>query len=617
MRNKNHNLQEIMISRRSLLKAGTIGVAAAALPFKLKSEVLSNVPQYFVEVARQKSSQTHHIPTNYTAKPLLKWGDDLFEASPFIAAQITPKSQSRAFGFNNDFIAYMPINASSSHGLLCVNHEYCDPELMFSSQALQSLSEKDFDAELARRSEIEMQAHGCSIVEIKRIRGNWQIIVGSSYNHRITAKTKMRITGGAAGVAEMQTSYDATGKLAIGTVGNCSGGTTPWGTVLTAEENFDVYFNGSQQTINKPQYKAYGIGTKSLYHWHKIDKRFDLEAEPNEPNRFGWIVEYNPYDKTSIPRKLTSLGRFKHECARVHVNHDGRLVVYSGDDEMLEYLYRYVSHGKYVAGDNEHNYRLLDEGDLYVARFAEDGTMQWLLLRYGENDLTAAKHFYSQADVLINARNAGDVVGATPMDRPEDIDIHPKTGAVYVSLTMNNDRQHSNPANPRINNTTGHILQLNPPNGDHTADSFTWEPFLLGGDPEIAANAAYYKNPPSVNGWLANPDNLAFDNAGNLWVGTDGQQKSVGFNETLYMIETTGEKAGSPRAFLTAPIGAEVTGHCFTPDNQTLFVSIQHPAEGSCFDEPSTRYPDFNPQNPPRPCVLAINHIGGKTIGHG
>jgi secreted PhoX family phosphatase len=620
MRNKNQTLEQIMLSRRSFLQAGGVGIVLAALPLKLNAKNnCENYAGYFNEVMRTKTSQTVRIPLNYSAKPLLKWGDDLQQKGVFDASAITPDSQAQAFGYNNDFIAYMPINGSSLHGLLCVNHEYCSSDLMFSPNILQGLQGAALEAELERRAQIEMMAHGCSVAEIRRIRGEWQFVRGSAYNHRITAHTKMRITGAAAGDSLMQTSADKTGSVAYGTLGNCSGGTTPWGTVLTAEENFDVYFYGDAKTISKPEYQAYTIGKKSLYNWHKIDSRFNLDIEPNEPNRFGWIVEYNPYDKTVTPRKLTSLGRFKHECARLHVNYDGRIVIYSGDDEMFEYLYRYVSHHKYVAGDDAHNARLLDEGDLYVARFEADGSLRWLPLRYGEGGLTPQNGFNSQAEVLINARRAGDVVGATPMDRPEDIEIHPVSSAVYVSLTMNIERGQTNAANPRKNNAMGHILQLNPKQTnagfDHASEYFTWQPFLLGGDPANREQGAYYQNQPSENGWLANPDNLAIDNAGNLWVATDGQQKSLGFNETLYMVATHGEKLGAPRAFLTAPIGAEVTGHCFTPDNRTMFVSIQHPAEGSNFDAPSTRFPDFNAANPPRPCVLAINHIDNKIIG--
>ncbi len=615
MHAKQQTLQQIMISRRQFLQMSSLGIAATAIPASLKA---ADKKQLGFAETPKNNDITHHIPKNYTAKPILMWGDNLWQAKPFDASAITAESQAQSFGYNNDFIAFMPLpkgSNPSTRGLLCVNHEYTNSELMFSSARLASITSFE-------KSDIEMAAHGCSVVEVRRIKGEWQAIISSKYNRRITANTPMRISGGAAGNAAMRTKADASGMLALGTLGNCSGGVTPWGTVLTAEENFDGYFADLSGTPNDEYtaaYKRYGVGEEPRYQWCRSHPRFDLSHAPNEPNRFGWVVEYNPYDPASTPIKRTSLGRFKHECARVHLNYDGRIVVYSGDDQMFEYLYRYVSNAKYVADNDAHNARLLDDGVLSVAQFHADGTLKWLPLIYGEGGLDKSNGFASKADVLIHARKAGDVVGATKMDRPEDIEINPFTGAVYVSLTMNIEREHTNPANPRAHNKMGHILQLNPMQSlagfDHAAEQFTWQPFLLAGNPDDASHGAKYQNAPSKHGWLANPDNLAIDGRGNLWVATDGQQKSVGYNEGLYATPTHGAEAGKPKCFLSAPVGAEVTGPCFTPDCTTLFVSIQHPAEGSSFDAPSTRYPNFNANTPPRPCVLAIMHKNGKVIG--
>jgi secreted PhoX family phosphatase len=619
-------LQQIMLTRRSFLQASAVMMAGSALPISVKAATHEE-NLGFAEIAKNNDI-THHIPQNYTAKPILKWGDflggdDLVQNKPFDAQTLNANSQAKSFGYNNDFIAFMPlpkVSSSSTHGLLCVNHEYTNSELMFSSKRLAEISHSE-------KSAIEMAAHGCSVVEVQRIKGEWQMVQGSQYNRRITATNLMQIKGNAAGDVKMRTEADNQGRLSLGTLGNCSGGTTPWGTVLTAEENFDFYFAGNPKAEYAAAYKRYGVGAKPLYQWHKSDKRFDVSVEPNESNRFGWIVEYDPYNPQSTPIKRTSLGRFKHECARTHVNYDGRIVVYSGDDEMFEYLYRYVSHDKYIAGDDAHNATLLDEGELSVARFNADGTLTWLPLVHGKGGLDKANGFHSQADVLINARGAGDVVGATPMDRPEDIEIHPHTGAVYVSLTMNVEREEPNSVNVRAHNKMGHILQLNPSDSlagkDHAAEIFTWQPFLLAGNPDEVTHGAKYQNAPSKHGWLSNPDNLAIDAKGNLWVATDGQQKHINANEGLYAAPTHGKDAGKPKCFLTAPIGAEVTGQTFTPDCKTLFVSIQHPAEGlhldgktkSNYDNPSTRYPDFKPNIPPRPCVLAITHNGDKIIG--
>ncbi len=640
---KNHSsqptLQQTMLSRRQFLQGAAIGLAATSIPASLSaaSTNAKNQSLNFTEIAKN-NDVTYHLAKNYSAKSLLSWGDNIINndiigdnSKSFDASALTATTQAKSFGFNNDFIAFMSLpqgSNSSNHGLLCVNHEYTNSELMFSTARLDTIK-------IAEKNAIEMNAHGCSVVEVKYISKQWHIIHNSRYNRRITASTPMNIAGLAAGDAQMRTTLSPDGKTAQGTIGNCSGGTTPWGTVLTAEENFDAYFAGSPKPENKRSYQRYGIAKKSPainhYQWHKTDSRFDLGVEPNEPNHFGWLVEYNPYDPLSTPIKRTSIGRFKHECAKLHVNYDGKIVVYSGDDEMFEYLYRYVSNGKYIAGDATNNNKLLDDGVLSVAQFHADGTLKWLPLIYGKGGLNEANGFASQADVLINTRKAGDVLGATPMDRPEDIEIHPFTGAVYVSLTMNIEREHTNPANPRLHNKMGHILQLNPKQislankniSDHTANIFTWQPFLLAGNPDDATHGAKYQNQPSKHGWLANPDNLSIDGAGNLWVATDGQQKTIGFNEGLYAMKTVGAQTGKPKCFLTAPIGAEVTGPCFTPDFKTLFVSIQHPAEGlhpdgktkSTYDNPSTRFPDFNLTTPPRPTILAITHINGKIIG--
>jgi uncharacterized protein len=591
--------------------------AANALTSTTALKAASASTLTFTEIAK-RTSVTHAIAEGYAADVLIRWGDPLFDTTPFDPAHVTATRQAQQFGYNNDFLAYLPISRGgkeSDHGLLAVNHEYTNRSLMFSG--LTRETEKDHINIPQARA--EMEAQGCSVVEVKRTAAGWEYVPASRYNRRITATTPMLFSGEAAGDDALKTSYDPTGTRPIGTMANCAGGVTPWGTVLTCEENFDYCFAGEAKESHRKMYQRYQVGTESWYHWHHADKRFDLGKEPNEPNRFGWVVEYDPYDPTSTPIKRTALGRFKHECATTTLAPDGRVVVYSGDDEPFEYVYRFVSRDRYEPNNLAANRNLLDAGELSVARFNADGTVEWLPLVHGTAGLTAENGFASQAEVLIYARKAADMLGATPMDRPEDVEVNPTTGTVFVSLTKNADRVMTDAANPRAENIYGHILELTPPmregGHDHAARTYQWDVFLKGGNPDVASDGAYYQAPVSEHGWLANPDNVAFDGLGRIWICTDGQAGSIGMCDGLYAAQCVGEQKGATRLFFTAPARAEVTGPAFTPDSKTLFLSIQHPAEGASFDNPSTRWPEFTDGMPPRPSVLAITHHKGGVIG--
>jgi hypothetical protein len=624
-------LQEVMeqrrLTRRGFLRGGVALVGTAALATTLKagsalsaisakSHTISSLT--FPEIAKTLST-THSLARGYDLNVLIRWGDDLFDTAPFDPEHVTAELQAQQFGYNNDYIAYMPLpkgSGSSTHGLLCVNHEYTNRALMFSG--LTRETEKDTISIPQARA--EMEAQGASVVEIKRSAKGWEYVVGSPYNRRITVTTPMRFSGAAAGHEALRTAADPEGMNPIGTMANCAGGTTPWGTVLTCEENFDYCFAGEVQPSHKAMVDRYHIGEESWYHWHHADPRFDLAKEPNEPNRFGWVVEYDPYDPTFVPVKRTALGRFKHECATTALCPDGRVAVYSGDDEPFEYLYRFVTARAYQPNHPTANRDLLDEGELSVARFDADGTMEWLPLVFGQRGLTPENGFNSQAEVLIYARKAGDLLGATPMDRPEDVEPNPVTGSIFVSLTKNADRVMTNAANKRPHNAFGHMLELMPPRTkqgatDHSARTYRWEEFLRGGNPAVAAHDAYYQHPPSKEGWLTNPDNIAFDGAGRMWICTDGQQSAIGKCDGVYAAECQGAKKGATRLFFSVPTGAEVTGPAFTPDGTTLFLSVQHPAEGSNMDNPTTRWPQFEEGMPPRPSVVAITHKKGKVIG--
>jgi secreted PhoX family phosphatase len=293
--------------------------------------------------------------------------------------------------------------------------------------------------------------------------------------------------------------------------------------------------------------------------------------------------------------------------------------VYSGDDEMFQFLYRFMSAKPVHPTDRAANKHLLDDGTLYAARFDEH-RLTWLPLVYGRGPLTRKNGFFSQADVVIEARRAAELMGATPMDRPEDVETSPVTGKVYVSLTNNKKRTEPNPANPRVANPHGHVLELTPPVvagvTDHGAERYDWDFFLLGGNPKDRTHSARAHPDVARQGWLSCPDNLAFDPKGRIWIATDGMSK-VGVSDALYATDCEGPGRALTKRFFAVPRGAEVTGPSFTPDGTTLFVSVQHPGdeEGSTFLAPSTRWPDFRDDMPPRPAVVAIRRKDGGAIG--
>jgi hypothetical protein len=576
----------------------------------------------------------HHVAPGYTARALIRWGDPIFADAPdYAPSGLTPAAQARQFGYNNDFLAYMPLplgSSNSENGLLFVNHEYTNPNLMwvgFGSRGDQGRMTRE-------QVEIDMNAHGLSVVEVRRQGGAWSIVKDSRYNRRfVTVATEYRVSGPAAGHARMKTSADPSGMKVFGTLNNCAGGVTPWGTILTGEENFNGYFNGdAAKTPEARNHRRYGVQAWMGNVWGNFQDRFNVEKEPNEPNRFGWIVEVDPYDPQSVPVKRTALGRFKHEGGTCFVGRDGRVAVYSGDDERFEYVYRFVTAGRYNPTDRNANRSLLDEGVLSVARFNADGTLDWLPLVHGQGPLTAANGFASQADVVIEARRAADLLGATPMDRPEDVEPNPVTGRIYVACTHNdrrkaaddaNARERANGPNPRAGNIAGQVVELIAPGGegaqgDHSADQFRWEMFILCGNPASDPSARYGEG-TSANGWLAAPDNFAFDAKGRIWIATDGfpTQGRPAAADGLFGADTTGPGRAVTKRLFAAPRGAEVCGPCFTPDGRTVFLAIQHPGEerDSTFESPSTRWPDFRPDTPPRPSVLAVTKDDGGEIG--
>jgi secreted PhoX family phosphatase len=623
------------LGRRDILK-GALGVAAMAAtvsPLALASASRAqadSASRYRFDEVEAGVDKTHHVAAGYDADILIRWGDPVLPGSPaFDPAKQTAAAQRAQFGYNCDFIGYFPMPGAASpsrHGLLAVNLEYTTEELMFPGLKRQDVRGVMFADMTRDLVDIEMAAHGGAVIEVRRgDDGKWQVVSGSKYARRIDASTPMDITGPAAGHARLQTSADPSGRRVSGMLNNCAGGVTPWGTWLTCEENFHGYFHGKLDGAHPEarNHKRYGV-PGNWYAWGKFHDRFDVTKEPNEPNRFGWIVEIDPFDPNATPKKRTALGRAKHEGAAGVVNSDGRYVIYSGDDERFDYVYRFVTNARVDLTNPQANRDILDDGVLSVARYNADGSVDWLPLVHGQGPLTAENGFVSQADVLIELRRAGDLVGATKMDRPEDVEASPTTQKVYVILTNNGNRkpEQVDAANPRANNRFGHIIEMIPPGGDHAAAQFRWEMLVRCGDPAVAEVGATFSSDTTRNGWFGMPDNAAFDSSGRLWVATDGNSKrATGRTDGLWGVETEGARRGTSRLFYRVPVGAELCGPCFTPDDETLFVAVQHPAEGesageaSSFEEPITRWPDFKPDMPPRPSVVAITKRGGGKIG--
>lgn len=612
------------LSRRNLLKGATVGLAMfCAGSLRGPQSVGAQPSAGFVPVTPSREDKLF-VPSGYAYTVLLRWGDPLFAGVPdFDPLAQTAAKQAQQFGYDCDFVGFLPLpqgSDSSTRGLLGVNHENARWPLMHAgwNQAGWTGAE----TKTQEMVEIEIAAHGFSVVEVMRgSRGEWVYVKDSPFNRRITGLTPMVIRGPAAGHPLMQTTADPRGLQVMGTLNNCAGGVTPWGTVLTGEENIQNYFTGKPEDVADPTlqriHKRYGIGT-GRYGWDRFHARFDMQKEPNEANRFGWIVEIDPYDPQSLPVKHTAMGRMAHEGATIILSRDGRPVAYMGDDARFEYLYKFVATGRYDPHDRQANMRLLDSGTLYVANFHDDGSGEWLSLTFGEGPLTEAKGFGSPAEVVINARGAADLLGATKMDRPEDVEPNPMTGKVYGAMTGNDRRkpEQVDKANPRPTNKFGHIIELVEEGGDHTATRFRWEIFILAGDPKSPDHKAYYQGRTDVSP-LATPDNLAFDDSGRMWVATDGVDETLGPNDGVWVVDTEGPERGRARQFLSSPVGCEVCGPAFTPDNRTFFVAIQHPGfdDKVTYDKPWSRWPDYRPDMPPRPSVVAIYRADGGKVG--
>ena len=655
-------------SRRSMLKSGAalglLGVFGSALTACGGSSAPAAGSIGFKAVATS-SGDAIVVPEGYTADVMYRWGDPITATAPAFKgdASETWREQEVQAGDNHDGINFFPFPGTdgSSRGILAMNHEYINPEYFHNVANFNK-------PEIPDNTKKQVAGHGVSVIEVQRnAAGKWEYVKNSTYNRRITGYTPMTLTGPAAGHDLLKTAADATGTEVLGTLNNCGAGQTPWGTFITCEENFNGYFgtDAAGWTPDTLQ-NRYGLAAAGFgYGWHKGDPRFDLAVNPNEPNRFGWVVEIDPYSPTSKPKKRTALGRFKHENAECVLSKTNKAVVYTGCDERNEYLYKFVSTGTYDAANKASGANLLDAGILYVARFDagtvvgdNQGTGAWLPLVHGQNGLTAENGFANQAEVLIKARQAADRVGATMMDRPEWVAANrTKPGEVFLACTNNNRRGSAatpssnnvngsttagsarpalDEANPRAVNNWGHVIRINEMGADAAALTFNWDIFVIAGNPALEGAKKGSSNIDASNTFNS-PDGIQVDPEGRLWIQTDGSYANTGDfvnqgNNQMLVADITTKKI---TRFLVGPAGCEVTGVCWTPDGRTMFINIQHPGEvGSHPNAPAayksatdkdawinanptafSKWPDGASAGRPRSGTVVIRKNDGGVIG--
>jgi secreted PhoX family phosphatase len=593
----NPAFEEVVLSRRGFLQAGLGAAAVAALP---SCATPGTKPLISFTPIAPSSEDLLRVPPEYEAKVLYRWGDPVGVAAGMpefrMDASGSAADQALQAGMHHDGMHYFPLSGST-HGLLAMNHEYMDEGLLFPDGM------RTWSAEKVAKAQ---NAVGVSVIEVAFTNNAWRVVRPSKNARRITAATPCRISGPAGGHPLMRTASNPDGRMVLGTYSGCAHGWTPWGTYLSCEENWQLQFVNASGSIPADQ-QRYRITTRGIgARWEHYDARFDAARHPNEPNRFGWVVEIDPYDPQSIPVKRTALGRFTHEGAACSIGADRRLAFYMGDDQPSEYIYKFVPSGRFMPDNREANRDLLDEGTLYAARFNADGTGDWLPLTGSD-----------PGAVVVRTRQAADAAGATPMDRPEWIVPHPVTREVYASLSAGPGRTQAAPGNPRAPNPYGHVLRWREEGDDVASRRFRWEVFVLAG-PE-GSNATIRGDA------FACPDGLWIDSMGTLWVQTDvspsvlGRREfaPLGNNQMLAVDPATGVF----RRFLTGPRGCEITGFHTTPDNRTAFVNIQHPGEApgdrSNPDNPRafSNWPDYAPDGRPRSATVAIRRRDGGVIG--
>lgn len=585
------------------------------------------------------SENTVVVPEGYSSEVFLPWGTPITGSYPEYRADgtNTGADQEQQVGMHHDGLHFFPIDLksggnSSTEGLLVMNHEYINQGALHASGATYN----DDGSRPADEVRKEIAAHGVSVVHIKQdSEGQWDVVFGSPYNRRITGGTPMDIRGPVRGYSKLVTPYSLSATETRGTLNNCAMGPTPWGTYLTAEENWHGYFKNSAEVRPREQVR-HGVDGTSRYDWELADSgldqyiRFDVTPQDggsaetdyrNEANTYGYMVEIDPFSPESKPQKRTALGRFGHEGVIFAPTKEGEPVVcYSGDDSRFEYIYKFVSAQPYEAATA--NGSLLEEGTLYVARFNEDGTGDWLALSLDDAEFAAKvaaaegtevgrsgilfDGFENHADVLLNTRLAADIAGATPMDRPEWGAVDPNSGQVYFTLTNNSQRteEQTNAANPIVENRTGHIIRWSESDGDQAATSFEWDIFVFGGEQgtETVVNDEVVVSLTDDN-IFSSPDGLWFDYNGRLWIQTDNGYKKETFGNDMML--AANPETREIKRFFVGPQGCEVTGVVSTPDVKTMFVNIQHPAGN--WPNPS--------EDRPRDATVIVTRDDGGIIG--
>src|SRR5690554_4147025 len=574
------------------------------------------------------------VPVGYSTKAFLPWGTPITGSYPAFRADASNSGadQEQQVGMHHDGLYFFPIDFktggnSSDEGLLVMNHEYINQAALHPDGPTYNANGMRPADEVRK----EVAAHGVSVVHIKKdSTGDWDIVFGSPFNRRVTGNTEMDIRGPLRGYQKLSTRFSKNGTQTRGTLNNCSMGPTPWGTYLAAEENWHGYFANSSQTKPREQTR-HGVGGASRYDWELAEGgddqyvRYNItptaqSAEDdyrNEANTYGYMVEIDPFTPESKPQKRTALGRFGHEGVIFAPAKEGEPVVcYSGDDVGFEYIYKFVSAKPYYSDTADGS--LLDEGTLYVARFNEDGSGEWLPLSLADADFSAKAQalkgqpvgrsdivfdgFENQADLLVNTRLAADIAGATPMDRPEWGAVDPNTGEVYFTLTNNSGRTEDdiNAANPIVRNRNGHIIRWQEADNDHTATTFDWDIFVFAGEQgtETVVDGEAVVTLDDTN-IFNSPDGLWFDYNGRLWIQTDGYSNDTFGNQKMLAADP---RTREIKRFFVGPQGCEVTGVVTTPDSKTMFVNIQHPRGN---------WPNAAEDRPRDACVIVTRNDGG------
>jgi len=649
-RSDNPNFYQVMdahVQRRAFLMGGMATIAAGLFGGAVLSPRAALAQSTgllgFVPVPLSKEDNVV-VPEGYKVQVLAPWGTPIRSDAPAYApGAMTGAAQAMQVGSHHDGMHFFGIDGSSTDGLLVMNHEYVEPRFIHAVKWAGQALDGDtvlFDANGMRDTDevlAEINGHGCSVLRVQAgVDGSWGI-VDDARNRRITGLTPMSISGPAAGSAHMVTRYSPEGTATRGTLNNCAHGVTPWNTYMTAEENWAGYFVNTSGEMPREQ-DRYGLSDEtSRYGWDKAASQADeylrFNAAPteasaaedyrNEPNTFGWMVEFDPFNPDAVPVKRTALGRFAHEGIVFAPVVAGQPVVcYSGDDSRFEYIYKFVSAAAYEPGATDGS--ILDDGMLYTARFSADGTGEWLALAPGQNGLTPENGFADLADILVNTRAAADMAGATKMDRPEWGTVDPTTGDVYFTLTNNNRRTmlQVDEVNPRAVNNFGQIVRWRYDNVDHAAISFAWDLFVIAGTAQ--QSATFNGIALGDDNIFACPDGIWCDPDGRLWIQTDmgdisptqsGPLEPFGMNAMLAADPATGEI----RRFLTGPWGQEITGVVTTPDGTTMFVNVQHPGGHASADQFAagdygSAFPD-GPGTPPRSATLVITRDDGGVIG--